>query len=294
MMLAPGIAEKLLLLARGGRLPASALRHPIAGELIEEGIIASHLSGRTKSVLYITNTDALNLWLYNRYGIPDLAAYIQTLTAETATRADMAAVSGQTKLRPARVWRGFVAHSYLPVPCNLRGADFELIPTPGLFHFIADYTTFVPHPDVVVVGVENAECFAQAHLLSYLLPGIIPLFVSRYPQQQGKDLMEWLTALPNSYLHMGDYDFAGINIYLQEYKKHLADRAAFFIPPHIEALLAAYGNRRLYDAQTLNNNPITEPALHALIALLHRHKKCLEQEVLLLGDVGLNGVRNTV
>lgn len=285
MMLAPGIAEKLLLLARGGQLPASALRHPIVAELTDEGIIASRLAGRTKSVLYITNADALNLWLYNRYSIPDLAAYIQTMTAETATRADMAAVSGQTKLRDTRVWQGFMAHSYMQVPCTLHGADFVLTPTPGLFHFVVNYKAFVPRPHVVVVGIENAESFAQAQKLRYLLPGIIPLFVSRYPQQQGKDLMAWLAALPNSYLHMGDYDFAGINIYLQEYKKHLGDRATFFIPPHIDHLLTTYGNRHLYDIQTLNNNPITEPALHTLIALLHHHKKCLEQEVLLLGEV---------
>ena len=45
------------------------------------------------------------------------------------------------------------------------------------------------------------------------------LFVCRYPQSN--DLIKWLQSIPNRYLHFGDLDFAGINIYLNEFKKYL-------------------------------------------------------------------------
>jgi hypothetical protein len=99
-------------------------------------------------------------------------------------------------------------------------------------------------PNTIIVGIENAECFASIDKLRYLLPGIHPLFVCRYPQGQGKDLIKWLQSIPNSYLHMGDYDFAGINIYHQEFKKHLGDWATFFIPDNIDWLLRTIWQQR--------------------------------------------------
>ncbi|MCA6071324.1 MAG: hypothetical protein LE168_02900 [Endomicrobium sp.] len=65
-----------------------------------------------------------------------------------------------------------------------------------------------------------------------------PLFVSRYPQNQSKDLIKWLQSIPNNYLHFGDFDFAGIGIYLNEYKKYLTDKAMFLIPENIEKFIA--------------------------------------------------------
>lgn len=40
-----------------------------------------------------------------------------------------------------------------------------------------------------------------------------------------------------SYKHFGDFDFEGINIFLNEYKKHIDDNAKFFIPDDIEKMI---------------------------------------------------------
>jgi len=109
------------------------------------------------------------------------------------------------------------------------------------------------------------------------------LFVSRYPQNQNKDLMKWLQTIPNRYIHFGDFDFAGIRIFLNEYKKYLKNRASFFIPENIENLIEIYGNKKLYDKQgfNLNKEKITEENLLKLIEAIHKHKKGLEQEILI-------------
>ena len=98
-----------------------------------------------------------------------------------------------------------------------------------------------------------------------------------------KDLIKWLKTVPNNYLHFGDFDFSGIGIYLNEYKKHLNEKANFYVHDNIEKLIVKYGNRKVYDVQKINFdvNSITEKGLIKLIDTIHKHRKTLEQEVLI-------------
>jgi len=107
------------------------------------------------------------------------------------------------------------------------------------------------------------------------------LFVSRYPQNQNKDLLKWLQKIPNNYLHYGDFDYAGINIYLNEYKQTLGERAKFFIPDNLELLLSSYRSKVLYDRKnlTVDVSEIKETGITDLIKLIQLYKKGLEQEV---------------
>jgi hypothetical protein len=106
------------------------------------------------------------------------------------------------------------------------------------------------------------------------------LFISRYPQSN--DAIKWLQNIPNNYLHFGDLDFSGINIFRNEYKKWLGTRASFFIPPNTEELLTRFGNRALYNRQ-LHLAPrageLKEQNLKDLINILHHQKAVLEQEI---------------
>lgn len=285
-MIPLSLAQKLHKLASGELMPASRLKHTITDELIAEGILAKRIVGRTKVWLFIPDATAFSNYLFTRWAITDLGLYIDTLVNTDATRAQLVAAAGNSKLLPKRSFQGFLINSYMPVGATLHGQSIIICPPPGTFHFIHDFAAFIPDPAAVIIGVENAENFAHANLLSYLFPGIAVLFVSRYPQSQGKDLIQWLSNLPNQYWHMGDYDFAGINIYMQEYKKYLGGRATFFIPPNIGTLLDKFGNAALYDTQQLHAFDCAEPGLQALIGLLHQSKKCLEQEALLLHNGG--------
>ena len=281
-MIPLSISEKLLRLAGGEQLPASALKHSIVDELISDGIIAERISGRTKKTLYVTNAKALDLWLHNRYSIGNLAAYIHILKDESSSRADLINAGNDSKLQAKRTYKGFLVNSYEPIPGTLNGIPFTVNPTPGTFQFIYDFEDYMPAGDVTIVGIENMENFRHVHQILYLFNHITPLFVCRYPQEQSKDLMKWLLSIPNPYLHFGDYDFAGINIFLQEYKKHLGTRASFYIPQNISTIIALHGNPKLYDQQKLSQAEITDEKIKALIALIHHYKRGLEQEAYLL------------
>ena len=231
----------------------------------------------------VTNTVALNDYLLNKFSISDLQEYIELLKNTEITRAELVQVASNSKIINRRTFKGFLVNSYEPVDTILNGSSFTINPTPGTFQFIYDFEKFIPAPDVVIIGVENAENFCAIEKQRYLFPNVKALFVSRYPQGQSKDLIKWLQTIPNFYMHFGDYDFAGINIYLQEYKKHLGDKASFFIPENIEQLIEKYGNQKLYDQQQLNVSNDIEENTQLLVSLLHKYKKGLEQEALIIG-----------
>lgn len=282
MILPLKLAKKLLILANGGQLSASSIKHVFISNLISEGIIIDKRSGRTKSTLHVINPDALYTFLLNKFSISDLQQYVELLANAETTRAESVQVANDSKTINRRTFKGFLVNSYEPVETLLNGIPFIINPTSGTFQFIYDFEKFIPAPDVIIIGIENSENFSGIRKQRYLFPNIKALFVSRYPQNQSKDLIKWLQTISNPYWHFGDYDFAGINIYMQEYKRHLPRKASFFVPENIEEMIRKYGNRKLYDKQQLNIFDSAEENVHSLITLLHKYKKGLEQEVLLI------------
>lgn len=284
MKLSKSLAVKLLQLAKGGRIPASMLNYPLIAELLAEGIIADSRSGRAKSVLHVPRAQHLSAFLLNRFSIHDLEVYIDTLNREDLSRAILVQSAADSKVKKVRTFKGFLVNSYLPVGAVLNGEPMVVHPPKGTFQFIHDFENFVPDADVTIVGIENAESFSQIYRQQHLFGELRTLFVSRYPQGQSKDLIKWLQHIPNPYVHFGDFDFAGVAIYLQEYKRYLGARASFFIPDDLEASLAKLGSKKLYDVQIMKFNiqDIEEPGIVALIELMHKYKRGLEQEALIL------------
>ena len=274
------IAEKLLELTQCKTLPASSIKHSIIEEMVAEGLIER--TGRIQKTLSVVNMNALVIYLQNKYSINNLEKYISILHQKNISRGAATEVSGNSKLKNIRTFKGFLINCYNPIQATINGKSVTLTSVAGKFEFIYDFENFTIPQNVVVVGVENPENFRYIEKQRYLFDDINPLFVSRYPQNQSKDLMKWLLSIPNKYLHFGDFDFAGIGIYLNEYKKHLKNRATFFVPQNIENLIEKHGNKSLYDNQKVNFNlqSINEESLLILIEIIHKHKKCLEQELL--------------
>jgi len=275
------IAQKLQQLQQAGQLiSGSLMRHAVVDKMLDDGILLKKQLSKTKSQVYLANAGALQDYLHNHFGIGDLDLFVKKLLADDLTRAASVQISGDSKLRNIRTFSGFPVNVYEPVQCRMQGQSFMLQPLPGCFTFIQDYNNFIPDPAITIVGVENAENFSHIEKQAYLFKDIQPLFVSRYPQSN--DLVKWLKAIPNPYLHFGDLDFEGINIYLHEYKSQLGERGVFFIPEQTEEFLLKFGNRALFNKQlssAADKTTIAEKPLRELVELLHLHKKVLEQEV---------------
>jgi len=279
MKLALNIAEKLMQLVEGQKIPASKMKYAIVKDLMDEGII--YRPGKVNSIIQLTDKQQLELYLKNHFEINDLRSYIDAVKNKESTRANLVAVAADSKVKAVRSFKGFLVNSYTQISTTLNGETHIICPTNGTFNFIYDFEGFIPAPDVTIVGIENPENFRHIEKQQYLFQDIKPLFVCRYPQNQSKDLIKWLQSIPNNYLHFGDFDFAGIGIYLNEYKKYLGSKSVFFIPENTKYLLRDYGNKNLYNFQKDNFDivKIDEINLIDLIALIHALKRGLEQEI---------------
>lgn len=280
MSLPLNIAEKLKQMLDKVEIPSSKLKHAVIAELIEDGVIQVRNIGKSQRMYYVNKPDSLTAYISNHYGISSLENYIEYQKNDTGTRNESVLISSDSKLKQVRTFKGFLVNCYQPIDALLSEKSFIINPLEGTYTFIYDYEHFKVPTSVIIVGIENPENFKEIQKQKRLFNNISPLFVSRYPQN--KDLVKWLGEIPNKYLHFGDFDFEGINIYLNEYKKHLRERASFFIPDHIESLLKTYGNRELYNRQ-LERRPdakqISEKEIIKLIALIDKYKKGLEQEI---------------
>lgn len=277
-----GIARKLLELKEGIKVPYSRLKHAVVDTMIDNGILSKQLIGRNKAMIYLSEPGSMASHLLNHYGISDLEKYILLLGNEESSRAEAIEAASDSKASKVRTFKGFLVASYTQIDNTYKGSYYSLNQPEGIFTFIYDYEDFTPGENVTIIGIENPEVFRNIQKCASLFKMTDLLFVCRYPQT--KDLIRWLRMIPNNYIHFGDFDYAGINIYMNEYKKHLNDRATFFLPEGIEYLIESKGNRQNYQHQTLCVDPavIHEPAIHKLLQFIAKHKKGLEQEIYVL------------
>lgn len=275
------IAEKLLQLSQGESIPSSLAKHSLIDDLVLEGIIER--KGRIQKSLLLSDNKALHTYLQNNCSINDLQQYIYVSKKEEVTRSELVAATFNSKHTGVRSFKGFLVNCYSPIQATLGEKEITLNPVHGTFQFIYDFEKFTFSPHITIVGIENPSNFRHIDKQKYLFADIKPLFVSRYPQSQSKDLIKWLQSIPNNYLHFGDFDFAGIGIYLHEFKKHLSDRTTFFVPENIDKLIADFGNKKRYDEQKINFEvkSIREAKLLQLINTIHKYRKGLDQEILI-------------
>ena len=274
MVLSKTQTELLRRLMSGDSVAASSLRNDIAKELLDEGLLTVGTSGSRRSYAAIDKV-ALGTFVKSHYG--DLTI----VDKERITRAEIASETGNSKLVTVRSCPGFPINTYEPISCMLNGQEFMVNPQEGSFWFVADWQSFFVPDDVVVVGIENMENFRmirqQRKLFKQCIGTVRLLFVSRYPQSI--DLRSWLQKIPNRYVHFGDFDLAGINIFLTEFHAHLGARSSFLIPQDIEERIAK-GSLERYNDQYMRYSRITSDIIEvqALIDLINKYHRCYDQE----------------
>lgn len=285
MKITIALIDKLIRLRNGESLPSSSLRGEWVEGLLQEGVLVSRSHGSQRSIV-ASSPQTLEQALGRIDERLSNLSRMQSILAEETSRSDQAANTGNSKLITVRSCPGFPVNSYEPIHCTLNGKEITIAPQEGTFLFITDWQSFVVPEDVTIVNIENMENFRlirqQRELFTSVLPDKRLLFVSRYPQST--DLRSWLQTIPNCYVHFGDFDLAGINIFLTEYEKHLGNRASFLIPADIEQRLS-HGSRERYDAQYQKFRNLTTdiPPLQQLIDAIHKHRRCYDQE----GYIGL-------
>lgn len=274
------ISASIQALIAGEQVAGSKLSSKMIDELMAEGLLSVVTRGSRKSYR------ARDIEALTRFLIDKDESYRMLEVNAFDSRASMAAETGNSKLTTVRSCPGFPVNSYEPIECMLEGMPFVVNPQSGSFLFVTNWNNFSIPEDVTVIGIENMENFRlirqqRAFFEKYQQMHGLPLkslFVSRYPQST--DLRQWLMSITNHYLHFGDFDFAGIHIFLSEIQQYIGSkRSSFLIPDDIESRLAS-GSGKRYDEQYARYSEISSEnqELQGLIDLINHYRKGYDQE----------------
>ena len=278
MKISKKLANTLQQLFDGESVAASSLRKDFAETLLLEGLLTVQTHGSRRTFRAI-DTIALKNFIQIHY--EELRTFGENDLNSYTTRSEQAAETGNSKLVMVRSCPGFPVNSYEPITCSLSRNEFVINPPEGSFVFIDNWQQFAIPEGVIVVGIENMENFRmirhQRKLFESVLGDVPLLFVSRYPQS--KDLRNWLMGIPNKYVHFGDFDLAGIHIFLTEFYKYLGNRSEFLVPSDIEQRLAK-GSPVRYNKQHGKYCALRTDIqyLQLLIDLINKYHRGYDQE----------------
>lgn len=271
-------ARYILKMLNGESVPYAKFDGAIANKMMDEGLITSVSHGRSRS-FWMIDPVGCRIYVAQHYtsGM-ELEDWIEMKSRnEKVSRSEQVTKGANSKMRQTRAFKGFLLNCYESIETTLHEEPFLLSLAQGTSIFMQDYEYFRIPEDVVVVGIENGENFQQIRRQKYLFEGMRVLFVSRYPQS--KDLCTWLKSIPNRYIHFGDFDLAGVSIFLSEFYSELRERSEFFIPADVEERIKN-GNQRLYDNQYKKYRymNISDERLKSLVEIIHRYRRVYEQE----------------
>lgn len=281
-------------LRQGETVPFSRFPAEWVDELLLEGGVASIVRGSRKS-LKVVSRAAFDVYLRSKGLQPERLEETVEVLSGADSRAQQVQLVGDSKAVAVRSCPGFPVNVTGPLSVRLGERKILLCPCPGSFLYISDFLQFRIPSDAIVVGVENMENFrlperqtaVWEEIAEQFGDGGVPplLLVSRYPQS--RDLVTWLQGIPNQYVHFGDFDLAGVHIYLTEFYRYLgAERSAFFVPSDLEQRLSASGSRERYQVQfeRFGKMDVPDSRLLSLVSLLHRHQKGYDQEGYITGS----------
>lgn len=278
MKISKTLINTLLQLMDGESVASSTLRKDFAETLLSEGLLTVQTHGSRRAFRAI---DAIALKNFLQTHYEELRTVGDRNLDSYETRSEQAAETGNSKLVMIRSCPGFPVNSYEPITCSLSGNEIVVNPPEGGFVFIDNWQQFTIPNDVVVVGVENMENFRmirhQRKLFESVLGDTPLLFVSRYPQS--KDLRKWLQGITNRYVHFGDFDLAGINIFLTEFQQFLGARSSLLIPSDIERRLQI-GSQERYNSQLSRFRDLKcdDNKIQNVIDLINKYHRCYDQE----------------
>lgn len=279
-----GDARQIVAMLNGEEIASSRLSRRMADVLRQEGLLLARVNGsRSRYFINSAMREACRMFIAQQFGLRcSLEEWIDALERPT-DRAELVDMVGDSKARSVRTFRGFLVNCYAPIDATLRGKTFCVSAMEGSAVFVNDTEGFEIPSDVVVVGMENVENFMQIRRQKALFDALLPdsrlLFVCRYPQNTSTDLRSWLLRISNRYVHFGDFDLAGIHIYLSEFYAYLGERSSFLIPSDIDQRLSR-GNSAIYDQQyaKFRDMKVTDVRLQPLVDMIHRYRKGYEQE----------------
>jgi hypothetical protein len=243
--------------------------------MIEFGALESIKLSRVSFQIIIRDKNTFDAYLQSYLDISDLSSYIEAMSLALPQRSELAALGVNTKVRSTHPKSGFHINSPDMITIQISGREIN-IDLPGRCAlFVHADTEFILPEDILIVGVENFENITNTDRQRALFPQDRQiLFIER-----NNRLKKLLGEIGNDYLHFGDFDLAGIQIYQTEYEPIVQARGSYFIPKSLKEDIKK-GPRVLFEkhAKKYKNLVGNTTKTQELIDLIKEEKKTLEQE----------------
>ncbi|WP_375724104.1 DUF2220 family protein [Arcobacter sp. KX21116] len=220
---------------------------------------------------------------YNINCIEDID-YFTEESEVSKSRDEVAEKFSDTKRIESKSFNGLMISIFEKIEVTLNGEKQYIYPISGTGLFIHYSTKLELDNDTVLVGVENPQ---------------VVWFINKYQHLFNKDKQyvflslsefktsyqyKWLESFKGEYIHFGDFDLAGINIYLNSILPRLKNcmSHSFLIPNHIYKIMKKKNYKKDYSSQTryLNIDTKDDEKLKELIEFIKNRKITLEQEYL--------------
>lgn len=276
--------KALIALCDGEVVRRVAFKGALGRMLEDSGLIV--VSKQGKSYLFKAISPAkMEAYARRLLDVEDIRAYLRLLqkkaSGEDISRSEASKGANGSKRLDERVMKGFKVNVIGMLDVTYDGQSLALAAPRGMCVELQDWKKLVIADNVTVVGVENYETFMYIKDYAYLFEDRGPcLFVFRDTVTPGayERVRDFLLSVPNRYLHFGDLDLGGVNIYLNEYRRILGDRAAFLLPYGYEEMLR-HGDNALYiDQVDLHPDVSLDNAVAPLVDAIRRCKAVVEQE----------------
>jgi hypothetical protein len=274
-------ARCLLRLQNGEQLNSSEISSAsLLNRFCDDGIIQKQPMGNRRVSYVCPNSSALKNYLKIQNDILSLENYILEFEGDSSDGESSLKATKSTKTFRKKSLQGFFVKAFHS-EMMISGKTIQPVPQ-GIELFVHQSEKLQISKTALVVGIENPECFVKFEKLAHLFPQKEMVIIMRYLSHSPS---RWLQTISNNYLHFGDFDPAGLSIYIHEYRNHLpANRCKFFIPQNLMQLLENYGRTTLYDTQIhlLRNVDLQMyPEIKAAFETMQSCGKGLEQERLL-------------
>ena len=267
-------------------------------ELEKTGAIS--VLGKPK-IIFLNSEEAVINYLKksNKFIADDIKTLKETIielkNGNIVSKTDIAKHFETTKDKNSKSFYGIHINVLNPVNVykpqqNGKKEIFTLNPISNGSYFFF-YKNIIEIPDdTIVVGVENPEVLFELHLYNkkYFNFNSEKAVFILIKDNLTKYFYKWISNYNGKYIHWGDYDIAGIAIFLYEIYPKLKrkDLAEIFIPEWVYKAIPEIGNNKHYNThmRKFDINKLLEllPKKYTnakkLLGTIQKYKKSLEQE----------------
>ena len=257
-------------------------------KLLDEFIACNcvYISGKPQQVYLNDQSSLLGVIRANGYkveSITDLDYFIKQ-GEEPISRDEIADYYSDTKRKESKSFNGLMVNVIDKLEIIFNNKKQYIYPMEGMGLFLHYSSKLELADDVIIIGVENPQVVWKISNYKHLFTENKKYLFICLSEYKTNYQYQWLESFEGEYIHFGDFDLAGANIYLNTIipKLKKARKHSFLIPENIYEIMKKRNYKKDYQNQLNYRNIESKDdlILQKLISFIKKYKITLEQEML--------------